>query len=132
VRAAPAGGRRAGPSCRCGFIACRPGGETWHFRYVGSSRATMRMAAPSSRWESIRARHWSFLRLLGAVIAVAVIAVLAITQEPASSAPIGLDILASVGGTGVAPLLNLPRFRGHCRSHESAVGVIHGQAQAAF
>lgn len=28
-------------------------------------------------------------------------------------------------------ILNLPRFRGHCRSHESAVGVFHGQAQAA-
>jgi hypothetical protein len=28
-------------------------------------------------------------------------------------------------------LLNLPRFRGHPRSHESAVGVVHGQAQAA-
>ena len=27
--------------------------------------------------------------------------------------------------------LELTRFRGHCRSHESAVGVFHGQAQAA-
>jgi hypothetical protein len=27
--------------------------------------------------------------------------------------------------------LDLTRFRGHCRSHESAVGVFHGQAQAA-
>ena len=28
-------------------------------------------------------------------------------------------------------LVNLPRFGGHPRSHESAVGVCHGQAQAA-
>jgi len=27
--------------------------------------------------------------------------------------------------------LELTRFRGHCRSHESAVGVVHGQAQTA-
>ena len=27
--------------------------------------------------------------------------------------------------------VELTRFRGHCRSHESAVGVVHGQAQAA-
>ncbi len=27
--------------------------------------------------------------------------------------------------------LDLTRFRGHCRSHESAVGVFHGQAQTA-
>ena len=25
--------------------------------------------------------------------------------------------------------LDLTRFRGHCRSHESTVGVFHGQAQ---
>ena len=31
----------------------------------------------------------------------------------------------------IAHDLDLTRFRGHCRSHESAVGVIHGQAQAA-
>ena len=28
-------------------------------------------------------------------------------------------------------VVNLPRFLGHPRSHESAVGVVHGQAQAA-
>jgi hypothetical protein len=33
--------------------------------------------------------------------------------------------------TGILTLLILPRFRGHCRSHESAVGVFHGQAQTA-
>ena len=27
--------------------------------------------------------------------------------------------------------MELTRFRGHCRSHESAVGVVHGQAQTA-
>ena len=31
--------------------------------------------------------------------------------------------------TGRRRPLNLPRFRGHPRSHESAVGVCHGQAQ---
>jgi len=28
-------------------------------------------------------------------------------------------------------MVNLPRFRGHPRSHKSAAGVCHGQAQAA-
>jgi hypothetical protein len=37
----------------------------------------------------------------------------------------------SVTETEGAASLNLPRFRGHPRSHESAVGVVHGQAQAA-
>ena len=34
-------------------------------------------------------------------------------------------------GSSLTRPLELTRFRGHCRSHESAVGVVHGQAQAA-
>jgi hypothetical protein len=33
--------------------------------------------------------------------------------------------------SSASPVMNLTRFRGHCRSHESAVGVFHGQAQTA-
>jgi hypothetical protein len=38
------------------------------------------------------------------------------------------DLLDACAGNA---RMDLTRFRGHCRSHESAVGVFHGQAQAA-
>jgi hypothetical protein len=39
-----------------------------------------------------------------------------------------LDGELTVSGDRMDGRMNLPRFRGHPRSHESAVGVVHDQA----
>ena len=40
------------------------------------------------------------------------------------------ELIQRISGGHVVEV-ELTRFRGHCRSHESAVGVVHGQAQTA-
>src|SRR5262245_65569311 len=61
-----------------------------------------------------------------------------VTSRSMGSSPLALisnfggrDYLTHADTEGTRQRMNLPRFRGHCRSHGSAIGVCHGQTQAA-
>ena len=63
----------------------------------------------------------------GAAYGATKAALVSLTQAwTAEFSPRGVRVNAVAPGP-----VNLPRFRGHPKSHESAVGVVHGQAQAA-